>query len=354
MPGIPQDFILHYTMDNISGATLVDESANGYDGTITGATAVTGYIGDALRFNGTSDNVAGSAPLLASGEISLSLWMDFAPGAADTDVIFSAHHDSDYGFEPYVNGGTIWFRSSPDGTAWHDTDTGISAPSAAFEHVLFEISATIRTLYVSNVNVWSDANGGVNQPVNNAWCIAMRVYQGLNDQNFAGDIDQLRLYNRVLTSAERTVLSNEIGIDHGVAGTITESVDATDFYVRASQLDTGAFIADTVADVNNKYALDLATVTGYETYADEILLTALPKTGKRRVDSAAYSVDGYYLPDDVTTNDHIYKVTVAGTTAATEPTLDQAGGTTVDGTVTVQDMGVTPTPKTQIDYAGAY
>ena len=102
---------------------------------------------------------------------------------------------------------------------------------------------------------------------------------------------------------------------------------------------------------DNTYAFDFGAISGYETYADEVLITALPKTGKARLDSTAYSIGDYYMSADVTTNDHIYEVTVAGTTAASEPTLDQAGGTTVDGGVTVQDMGVCPTPITQISYA---
>jgi hypothetical protein len=43
------DLLFMYTMDNISGATLEDESPNNNDGTITGATSVSGHIGNALN-----------------------------------------------------------------------------------------------------------------------------------------------------------------------------------------------------------------------------------------------------------------------------------------------------------------
>lgn len=52
--GIPQSgLLIHYTMDNISGSTLIDESVNGNDGNIVGPTIETGY----LDFDGTNDRV---------------------------------------------------------------------------------------------------------------------------------------------------------------------------------------------------------------------------------------------------------------------------------------------------------
>ena len=177
----------------------------------------------------------------------------------------------------------------------------------------------------------------------------------LYDFTFAGTGDEAAVFDVALTNEQYLdifeMASYALTSAFGITGVITESLPATDFFVRASQLDTGAFIADAVVQGDNTYTIDFGQIAGYENYADEVLLTALPKTGKRRLDSTAYSVGDYYLPADVTTNDHIYEVTVAGTTAASEPTLDQAGGTTVDGTVTVQDRGVCPTPQTQIDYA---
>jgi len=139
----------------------------------------------------------------------------------------------------------------------------------------------------------------------------------------------------------------------GITGSITESLAATDFYVRASQLDTGTFIADAVIQGDQTYTFDFSQIAGYEAYADEVLLTVLPKTGKRRLNSADYLVGDYYIPADVSVNDHLYEVTAitTGTTAASEPVLGQVGGTTVDGGVTVQDRGACPTPQTQIDYA---
>jgi hypothetical protein len=171
---------------------------------------------------------------------------------------------------------------------------------------------------------------------------------------YAGIGDESAVFTTPLTDDEFLdiyEMASFLAPFYGFAGNITESLPATDFYVRANELDTGTFIADAQMLGDNTYTFDFSQITGYEEYANEVLLTCLPKTGKRRLNSTAYAVGDYYLPADVTANNHIYKVTVAGTTASSEPTLDQAGGTTVDGGVTVQDMGVCPTPITQISYA---
>ena len=55
--GIPTDgLFVWYTMDNISGNTLVDEMGN-YNGTIDGATSVLSEAGPALSFDGVNDSV---------------------------------------------------------------------------------------------------------------------------------------------------------------------------------------------------------------------------------------------------------------------------------------------------------
>ncbi len=54
---MPEDFIAHYTMDNIVTTTLYDETTNSYDATlINSPTQVTGYMDNALDFDNAVDN----------------------------------------------------------------------------------------------------------------------------------------------------------------------------------------------------------------------------------------------------------------------------------------------------------
>ena len=58
-----------------------------------------------------------------------------------------------------------------------------------------------------------------------------------------------------------------------------------------------------------------------------------------RVNSTAYAVGDVVFA--TTPNTHAYLCTVAGTSGASEPTYNVAGGTHTDGTATFQDLGVT-------------
>jgi hypothetical protein len=351
---IPLDFVAHYTMDNISGSTMVDETGN-YNGTITGAVQAPGHVLRALSFDGTTGNKASISNLFSgwATDFTISLWVDATLRVNTYDAAFM--HDPLVGggnrfrLYDFTGGGSDWFNF-----AVGSTTISATKPAAGFRNIIISYDRTTGEMTydiddVSQGTATAAANITFDAGETLIGCVPAGYTGGA--VSILGAIDQIRVYDRILTPAEKTSLATEPYQYFGITGVITESLPATDFFVRASQLDTGAFIGDAVVQGDNTYAFDFGAIPGYETYADEVLLTALPKTGKRRLNSTAYSVGDYYLPADVTTNDHIYEVTVAGTTAASEPTLDQAGGTTVDGTVTVQDRGVCPTPQTQIDYA---
>lgn len=67
--------------------------------------------------------------------------------------------------------------------------------------------------------------------------------------------------------------------------------------------------------------------------------------------STAYALGDRVLPTDAKRNDHFYRVTVAGTSAATEPTWPTGGGgTVVSGGVTFTESGATSTSAgTQVE-----
>lgn len=67
-----------------------------------------------------------------------------------------------------------------------------------------------------------------------------------------------------------------------------------------------------------------------------------------RANSTAYALGDYYVP--AVANDYYYKVTTAGTSAGTPPTFGTTvGGTTVDGTATITNMGKV-TLAADVDY----
>lgn len=103
-----------YTMDNISGATLFDESPNSRDGTITGATTVTGIIGDGLNFDGSNDSVVAPHPQHTSLE-SMTFWFKpptTTPGSGDEDTMFTRTNNGDGSISAYWDSATAGFRGA--------------------------------------------------------------------------------------------------------------------------------------------------------------------------------------------------------------------------------------------------
>ena len=61
---VSDGLVAYYAFDESSGTTASDSSGNDLDGTVYGATSVTGKVGNALEFDGTNDYVG----IPASGE----------------------------------------------------------------------------------------------------------------------------------------------------------------------------------------------------------------------------------------------------------------------------------------------
>lgn len=236
-----------YTMDNISGATLVDESPNNIDGTIRpGVTAVAGKIDNALNFPGTLiGSVAqeyvvletSNGPLsevVKRGDHCICCWvrLDSVPDPGNGSVIFGSREDgagtpsliSTKGFE-FLNvlsdGSVLWRRGSNDNKI-----QSISAPStvsigtSTWHFLRVNVTYTNDTnssaeVFVDEVSVGSISGShadidGLGNPFYSTlaalrWADGTSLYLGPAD----GLLDHARVYDRILTTAEGTALHNE-------------------------------------------------------------------------------------------------------------------------------------------------
>lgn len=215
--GIPTDYITLYTMDNIIGSTLVDETGN-HNGTITGATAVTGHMGNALSFDGAGDYVqCGSAG--QSTSFSLSLWIETT---AENQRVFDAGRGTgsrgafsgwnlksfDADFLTVDDGAGNYINISPDLDGIPNFADGV------MNHVVvtYDGSSGVKEAkyYLNNVLEKAKQNlaiGTVNGPYNS--------YVGVSSldqftQPLTAKIDQMYIYDRVITDVEIAALYNEV------------------------------------------------------------------------------------------------------------------------------------------------
>lgn len=194
-----------YTMDNISGSTLVDESPNGEDGTITGATTTTGQIGNALNFDGSGDYVDTTITLPASGPFSISQWVRFPGSGANSTWMSnnSSQGDGRCGLVMLSTGRVRFFLGGTPSNLVLDSTSTVG--SSNYAHVVFVREANDDfKVYFNNV---------LENTINFTGSVDGAVFDlGRNPpgtQLYVGDLDMLRVFDKALTTDEIDDLYNE-------------------------------------------------------------------------------------------------------------------------------------------------
>ena len=147
--------------DTVSGSTLIDLSANGYDGAINGATIVAGHIGSSLSFDGSNDTVtlpSASVPV-ASTVGFFSFWGYFVSvsGAA----IFYGAADSTTG-SPFLAvtarpGNKIAIQSGAD-----TIETTSAVTTSVYNHIVISNDGVSKKIYINAVDQALTALAGTN------------------------------------------------------------------------------------------------------------------------------------------------------------------------------------------------
>ena len=195
--------------DEGAGSTTADASGNGNNGTIGGATWNTsGKFGKNLSFNGTSNlvNVSDVASLDLTNGMTLEAWIfPTASGGyravimkQDTgtspriDLVYSLYASS-----PSTNPGSYVFSGSNRLTSVEPT--GKTLPLNTWSHLATTYNGSTVILYVNGIEAKRvNASGNIL-----GTALPLRIGgNGLYSEYFKGQIDEVRVYNRVLSAAE--------------------------------------------------------------------------------------------------------------------------------------------------------
>lgn len=199
---------------SFDAGAAADDSGNGHNGTLFNTVATNGNRGGALGFNGVNSRVQviPDTALNLRGAVSITAWI--RPSSNFVDVSQTILRNGLFNDELYALyyavGGNVSF-------VWYDTDwrvlnssPGLIAPEQ-WTHVAATRSAThfIR-LYVNGVEVGSGQ--GAQPTATNPQYLQIGSTQPDPSYDFSGLIDEVRIYNRVLTTNEIQVLMNPISI----------------------------------------------------------------------------------------------------------------------------------------------
>ncbi|CRK59608.1 Cytochrome c551/c552 [Alloactinosynnema sp. L-07] len=198
-PGAP---VASYNFNEGTGPTLTDRTGKGHTGTITGASwSPAGKTGGALSFDGVNDlvTIADANDLDLTNAMTLEGWVRPSAGA-DWRTVLMKERPSGLSYSLYSDNGAGRPSAYVRLLTADDSATGPSAlPQNAWSHVAMTFDGATIRLYVNGVQVTSAAAPGSVAASTGALRIGGNSVWG---EYFGGLIDDVRVYNRVLTATE--------------------------------------------------------------------------------------------------------------------------------------------------------
>jgi len=206
------DLLVAYTMDNVSGTTLVDEGSASANLTTINATYATGVDGvnNAMIFDGTTSAIGSPGGFVEASPWAYCMWVR-------VDVLGAAQYVASH--FTAANGNTPSFTISSGGsfTSSKFPNTGGSTFIQAttkpvvgvWYHVVIHQTDTDEAIYVDGV-----LENTVPKELSNGDAIAEFSLGAFTPDNpdtfpFTGALDQLRVFKRALTQEEITELYEE-------------------------------------------------------------------------------------------------------------------------------------------------
>ncbi len=189
-------------MEEGTGNVVGDSSNNGNTGTRYGATWVTGQVGNALSFDGVDDYVdcgAGSS-LNLTDEITVEFWL-YLRSAIQVDTRFISKSVSAWEIDSW---GTNIVFIAPPGTTQTVVFPSSKTPLNQWNHIVVTVksgSTNKNQAYVNGINVTTGRNSAT-IPDNLTRSLQFGGTSAWAGKLFNGSLDEVRIYNRVLTAEE--------------------------------------------------------------------------------------------------------------------------------------------------------
>jgi len=185
-----------------AGTTVVDSSGNNNTGIINGATWTTaGQFGSALVFNGTNATVTipNAASLGLTTHMTLEAWIYPTAALAGWRAVIAKNTDRYY-LMASSDGGNLPVAGGTWTAGGNQNLYGPSVlPVNTWTHLAATYDGTLVRLYVNGVQVASQAQTSSLTTSTGTLQIGGDAYSG---ENFAGRIDEVRIYDRALTATE--------------------------------------------------------------------------------------------------------------------------------------------------------
>ncbi|HEY6021773.1 MAG TPA: LamG domain-containing protein, partial [Candidatus Paceibacterota bacterium] len=189
----------YWSFDEGNGSNATDFSGQGHTATLTGGTWVSGKLGNALSFNGTSDKVTGGSFTVGTN-MTISAWVYkntstaqrsfFSNRGANGKVYFGLYGTQIFLFD---NGG------SPNS---FKSNTGVVS-IGKWQHIVVTSDGSTSTFYINGIFATSTTQ---TRTASTGASFGIGWDPSLLTEFWDGKIDEVRVYSRTLSAAEVSAL----------------------------------------------------------------------------------------------------------------------------------------------------
>ncbi|MGJ8639243.1 MAG: LamG domain-containing protein [Opitutaceae bacterium] len=321
--------LAEWNFDVGSSSDVVDSSMNSFDATAYNATLVSGLEGQAMSFDGSSSYVdlPSEVASLISSEVTVSMWVNGDVTQPSADTIFNAVDSNGRRVLnihlPWSNSKVIWDAGNSGGNNY-DRISKDAVPAefkGRWNHWVFTKSAVSEEMKIYlNGTLWQSAIG-----MTRSMDGITALFLGSNDgeSHYSGIIDEVKLYNVVLSDAEVAELYDDY-----------EGYEA--WTSRHPSLE--ALEPDADGDSDGVGALLEYILNGDPLEPDQLILPTLDADGedfvftfKRNAESAGDTIQVFQYSSDLA---NWYDLNITGT-AATEVSVGDEIEGAEEVTVTV-------------------
>lgn len=332
---IAAGLIAHYKFDEATGATAIDSSGNGNNGTIVDTPARThGVFGSALDLNGTTNEVIMPDSLICNNpNVTFTAFFN----TTKLGVILG-YQSGPQGYIPAVYVGV---DGKLRGEYWNGNPQPITSAIAVadgkWHHVALTGATNTQSLYLDG-NLIGTLNGLISHGATPKNQLGRGITSVLwpsttagsaDDVHFTGKLDDARIYNRALSGSEIQALASRPTISNGEAFTANSQqqlVVVAPGVLSNDQAAAGATLASAVLDGNVLHGALALNANGSFTYT--------PTSGFIGIDSFTYhaidSSGGASVPVTVTID--VYDITVTSISKQTGGSGELLTGVVVTGT----------------------
>ncbi len=192
----------YWSMNENTGSVASDYSGNGNNGTITGAQNSTGKYGLGLYLNGVNNSVLinSSATLQINSSITMSAWIKVDSLGTYQTIIDKSYGNPRNGYYLSLANNRLLFGIWNNGVqkhvyglkTWNSSDVGI------WHHIVGVFDGRYTKLYVDGI---ADGSTDWTSFINGVDSVSLMIGHSYT-YYFSGIVDEVRIYNRALTSPE--------------------------------------------------------------------------------------------------------------------------------------------------------